>query len=140
MNRTPCDGAIVHAGELVVGLAPGSPPMGPGVTLERYPDGAVAWLDGEIVDAGPGRALGERSLHARHGLDLALDLGLDPAVRHVTDETGHALADGGILHEVAEADALDAAADEITTGHDHDSGAPVPPGTGTPHKDGMRSA
>ncbi len=53
MNRTPCDSAIIHAGELVVGLAPGSPPIGPGVTLERYPDGAVAWLDGEIVDAGP---------------------------------------------------------------------------------------
>lgn len=53
MKRTPCDGAIIHAGELVVGLAPGSPPIGPGLTLERYPDGAVAWLDGEIVDAGP---------------------------------------------------------------------------------------
>ena len=53
MKRAACDGAIVHAGELVVGLAPGSPPIGPGVTLERYRDGAVAWLDGEIVDAGP---------------------------------------------------------------------------------------
>lgn len=53
MKRAPCDGAILHAGELVVGLAPGSPPIGPGVTLERYPDGAVAWLHGEIVDAGP---------------------------------------------------------------------------------------
>lgn len=53
MKRAACDGAIVHAGELVVGLAPGSPPIGPGLALERYPDGAVAWLDGEVVDAGP---------------------------------------------------------------------------------------
>ncbi|MEP7027865.1 MAG: imidazolonepropionase [Candidatus Eisenbacteria bacterium] len=53
MKRARCDGAIVHAGELVVGLAPGSPPIGKGLTLERYDDGAVAWLDGEVVDAGP---------------------------------------------------------------------------------------
>ncbi len=53
MKRARCDGAIVHAGELVVGLAPGSPPIGKGLALERYPDGAVAWLDGEVVDAGP---------------------------------------------------------------------------------------
>ena len=95
---------------------------------------------GEIVDPGPGRALGERALDARHGLDLALDLGLDPAVRRRCGRSRDALADGGVLHEVAEADALDAAADEITTGDDHESGAPVPPGTGTPHKDGMRRA
>ena len=78
-----------------------------------------------IVDAGPGRPLRERPFDARHGLDLALDLRLDPAVRHVADEPGHALADRGVLDEVAEADALDAAADEITTGDDHESGAPV---------------
>ena len=53
MKRARCDGAIVHAGELVVGLAPDSPPLGPGLALERYPDGAVAWLHGEVVDAGP---------------------------------------------------------------------------------------
>jgi len=53
MKRAPCDGAIVHARELVVGLAPGSPWLGPRLALERYEDGAVAWLDGEVVDAGP---------------------------------------------------------------------------------------
>ena len=53
MNRARCDGAVVHAGELVVGLAPGSAPIGPRMKLERYPDGAVAWLDGEVVDSGP---------------------------------------------------------------------------------------
>jgi imidazolonepropionase len=53
MTRAHCDGAIVHANELVVGLAPGSPALGKGFALERYEDGAVAWLDGEVVDAGP---------------------------------------------------------------------------------------
>lgn len=53
MKRARCDGAVVHAGELVVGLTTDSPPFGPGLSLERYPDGAVAWLDGEVVDAGP---------------------------------------------------------------------------------------
>lgn len=53
MKRAPCDGAIIHAGELVVGMVPGAPPIGPRLALERYPDGAVAWLDGEVVDAGP---------------------------------------------------------------------------------------
>jgi imidazolonepropionase len=53
VNRAHCDGALLHASELVVGLAPGSPPLGKGFALERYEDGAVAWLDGEIVDAGP---------------------------------------------------------------------------------------
>jgi len=53
LKRARCDGAVVHAGELVVGLAPGSPALGKGLALERYADGAVAWLDGEIVDAGP---------------------------------------------------------------------------------------
>ena len=53
MKRAHADGALVHASELVVGLAPGSPPLGKGFALERYADGAVAWLDGEIVDAGP---------------------------------------------------------------------------------------
>ena len=53
MRRARCDGALVHAAELVVGLAPGSPALGKGFALERYRDGAVAWLDGEIVDAGP---------------------------------------------------------------------------------------
>ena len=53
MKRARCDGALIHAGELVVGLAPGSPVIGPGLALERYDDGAVAWLDGEVVDAGP---------------------------------------------------------------------------------------
>ena len=46
MKRARCDGAIVHAGELVVGLTTDAPPFGPGLALERYPDGAVAWLDG----------------------------------------------------------------------------------------------
>src|SRR3954452_814289 len=82
-------------------------------------------VDRENVDGGPGLALRERALDARHRLDLALDLRLDPAVRHVADEPGHALADRGVLDEVAEADALDAAADEITSGDDHESGAPV---------------
>jgi imidazolonepropionase len=53
MKRARCDGAVVHAAELVVGLAPGSKALGKGLALERYEDGAVAWLDGEIVDAGP---------------------------------------------------------------------------------------
>jgi len=53
VKRARCDGAIVHAGELVVGLKLDSPPIGPGLALERYPDGAVAWLGGEVVDAGP---------------------------------------------------------------------------------------
>jgi imidazolonepropionase len=53
MTRARCDGAVVHAGELVVGLAPGSASIGPRIVLERYPDGAVAWLDGEVVEAGP---------------------------------------------------------------------------------------
>ena len=30
-----------------------SPWLGAGVVLEEYKDGAVAWLDGEVVDAGP---------------------------------------------------------------------------------------
>src|SRR3954465_15817894 len=82
-------------------------------------------FDGEIVAPSSRRPLRERPLDPRHRLDLALDLRLDPAVRHVADEPGHALADRGVLDEVAEADALDAAADEITTGDDHESGAPV---------------
>lgn len=53
MTRARCDGAVVGARELVVGLAPGSPAFGKGLALERYDDGAVAWLDGEVVDAGP---------------------------------------------------------------------------------------
>jgi imidazolonepropionase len=53
MKRAPCDGALVHATELVVGKAPGSPWLGPKVAFEHYEDGAVAWLDGEVVDAGP---------------------------------------------------------------------------------------
>jgi imidazolonepropionase len=53
LKRARCDGALVHANELVVGLEPGSPVLGKGFALERYEDGAVAWLDGEVVDAGP---------------------------------------------------------------------------------------
>ncbi len=53
MSRARCDGALIHARELVVGKAPAAPWLGPGVELERYGDGAVAWLDGEVVDAGP---------------------------------------------------------------------------------------
>ena len=53
MKRAHADGAIVHAGELVVGLDAASPWFGPGMRLERYPDGAVAWLHGEVVEAGP---------------------------------------------------------------------------------------
>ncbi|MGH7725217.1 MAG: imidazolonepropionase [Candidatus Eiseniibacteriota bacterium] len=53
MKRARADGAIVHAAELTVGLDPASPAFGPGFRLERYADGAVAWLDGEVVEAGP---------------------------------------------------------------------------------------
>src|SRR5438045_2600266 len=47
-----CDGAVVHASELVVGRAPGSPVLGAGLVLERYVDGAVAWSDGRVVAVG----------------------------------------------------------------------------------------
>ena len=47
MSRAPCDGALVHARELVVGKAPAAAWLGPGVELERYADGAVAWIDGQ---------------------------------------------------------------------------------------------
>jgi imidazolonepropionase len=53
VKRAHADGAIVHAGELVVGLDAASPWFGPKMTLERYEDGAVAWLHGEVVEAGP---------------------------------------------------------------------------------------
>jgi imidazolonepropionase len=53
MKRARADGAVVHAGELVVGVDSGSPAFGAGFALERYADGAVAWLHGEIVEAGP---------------------------------------------------------------------------------------
>ncbi len=54
-------------------------------------------LDREMLDARPGRPLRERVLDARHGLDLAFDLRLDPAVGPVAHEAGDALADGGVL-------------------------------------------
>src|SRR5688500_7402708 len=87
--------------------------------------GGRGGLDREVFDAGAGWTLGQRALDAGHRLDLAFDQGFDTAVRAVPDESGHALAHGRVLREVAEPDPLDAAGDDVMTGDDHASGAPI---------------
>ena len=87
----------------------------------------VGWAGStaRFVHPGPGRSLGERPLDAGHRLDLALDVSLDGPVRAVADEARDALAQGDVLGEIAEADALDTAGDDITAGDDHTCGAPA---------------
>ncbi len=66
--------------------------------------------------AGPGPY---RPLYACHGFSLPLDECLDLAAREVPHVARHAFAGRGILHEVAEADPLHAAADKISARDAH---------------------
>ncbi len=61
------------------------------------PAGGLGGFDGEMFDAGAGRALREGALDPGHRLDLALDVRFDAAVRPIADEAGHAFTDGGVL-------------------------------------------
>lgn len=120
MKRAHADGAILHAAELTVGLTPGSTAFGPGLELERYEDGAVAWVDGEVVEAGPTDELLEEwepdEVHDASG--CAVTAGLVDAHTHLVwagnraDEFAERLAGatyeeiaargGGILRTVSE--------------------------------------
>ena len=72
-----------------------------------------------VGDARPAGALPQRALDARHRLVVAFDQRFDAPVGQVAHPAGHAFAVGGVLGEIAEADTLHAAADEISPGHTH---------------------
>ena len=85
------------------------------------PDVALLLLAESLVPGG--RFLfADRPLHPPHRLVVALDHRFDAAVIEVADEAMYTLDSRVVLHEVTEADALHASADDEPLRDDHGNG------------------
>ena len=76
-------------------------------------------VDIHMFDASAGRAMSDRMLEPRDRIRLAFRQRLDAAVRQIADPAVQAFALRHRLGEKSEADALDAAAHEISSGDPH---------------------
>jgi hypothetical protein len=76
-------------------------------------------VDNHVLDASAGRAKTDRMLEPRDRIRLAFRHGLDAAVRQIADPAVQSFALRHRLGEKPEADALDAAAHEISSGDPH---------------------
>jgi hypothetical protein len=70
-------------------------------------------VDLHVAHARPGRSAPHASLEPLDGLGVALDLDLDATVREIADPSAQPFASSRRFGEKAEADALNAATDEI---------------------------
>jgi len=73
----------------------------------------------DVLHTRPGRPGTDRTFHTRHRVGIAFDVGFDPSIGQVTYVARYTFACGGVLHVIAEADALHASADEKLTGDAH---------------------
>src|SRR5262245_40225094 len=76
-------------------------------------------VDIHLLDAGAGRAMADRVLEPRDRVRVAFGQRLDAAVRQIADPAVQSFALRHRLREKSEADALDAAVHEISSGDPH---------------------
>lgn len=79
-------------------------------------------VDLHVAHARTGRSAPHASLEPLDGLDVALDSDLNATVRQIADPSAQPFANSRSFGEKAEADALDAAADEIPSRDTHAEG------------------
>src|SRR5687768_11227081 len=99
------------------------PLLSPGLLLDVEPmvraRGRLGVVDGHRGDARPAGTLPQRALHACHRFVVAFHHRLDAPVGQVAYPPRDALAVGDVLREIAEPDALHAAADKVSPSHTH---------------------
>jgi hypothetical protein len=79
-------------------------------------------VDLHVAHARPGRSAPHASLEPLDGLSVALDLDLDATVREIAYPSAQPFASSRRFGEKAEADALNAATDEIPSRDTHAEG------------------
>lgn len=79
-----------------------------------------------MIDARAGRAGGHATLELVHGRGIALGLDFDATISRVSYPSADPVLHGDSLSEVPESNALDAAAEQISSGNVHASFASCP--------------
>ena len=78
-------------------------------------------FDADRLDSGTRRTATHRRFDAVHRLTFAFEVDLDATVCQVPDPPMHAFDHGALLREEPKTDALDAAADEQSSGDLHEA-------------------